>query len=252
MLKAENLSFSYGSFSLEDVSIEVKEGEILSLLGPNGAGKSTLLKLMFGILRPHKGEVLVDGHNVLELPVNERAKKIGFVPQKHHPAFAFRAIDFVLLGAAPEIGLFGAPTRKHRKRAYKLLRMFGLEKYAGRPYTSLSGGQMQLLLIARALMMDPRYLLLDEPINHLDLRNAILVMKKIQQLAKNGVGVVMVLHDPNMAALFSDRVSIMKDGRILQTGTPEEILRCEVLECAYETKFLVVDDPVRVVVPQVV
>ncbi|WP_457753654.1 ATP-binding cassette domain-containing protein [Thermococcus sp.] len=111
MLKVDDISFSYGMFSIRDINFEVNRGEILSLLGPNGAGKSTLLKLIFGRLKPTKGKISIDGVNVFELSQRERARYMGFVPQHHHPAFSFRVIDFVLLGAAPEIGVFGLPLR---------------------------------------------------------------------------------------------------------------------------------------------
>ncbi|WP_457753655.1 ABC transporter ATP-binding protein [Thermococcus sp.] len=134
----------------------------------------------------------------------------------------------------------------------KLLKLFGLEKYQNKPYTSLSGGQMQLLLIARALMTNPRYLLLDEPTSHLDMKNAVIVMNTIRKLSERGVGIVMVLHDPNLATLFSDRIAIMKNGRLIETGTPDKILQHEVLERAYDTSFIIVDSPVRIAVPRTV
>ncbi|AIU70351.1 ABC transporter [Thermococcus eurythermalis] len=249
MLSVENLSFTYGGFGVEEVTISVEKGEVLALIGPNGAGKSTLLKLMFGKLRPLNGRVTVDGKDVHSLSPGGRARLLGYVPQNHVPAFPFKAIDFVLLGAVSELGTFGSPARKHRRRAMELLGLFGLSKFSDRPYTSLSGGQIQMLLIARALMTSPKFLLLDEPTSHLDLRNSVRVLSTVKALSREGVGAVIVMHDPNMAALFADRIAVMKNGRIVHTGEPEEVLREETLEMVYETRFSVIDAGVRLAVP---
>ncbi len=245
-LWAEDVGFSYGDFRIEGVNLGVNPGELVSIIGPNGAGKSTLLRLIYGTLKPSKGRVLVDGRNLHELSPGERAKLLGFVPQSHVPTFPFKALDFVLLGATPELGPFGAPGKKHRRKARELLKTFGLESYAEKPYTSLSGGQMRLLLTARALMTSPKYLLLDEPTSELDLKNALLVLQTVKKLAKEDVGVLLVIHDPNLAYLFSDRLVLMKDGRIIAQGKPDEVfdegllsevygIELRLIECSGET-----------------
>ncbi|WP_297507395.1 ABC transporter ATP-binding protein, partial [Thermococcus sp.] len=116
-LWAEDVGFSYGDFRVDGVSLRVNPGELVSIIGPNGAGKSTLLRLIYGTLRPDKGRVLVDGNDVHSLSAGERAKLLGFVPQSHVPTFPFKVLDFVLLGATPELGTFGAPGKKHRRKA---------------------------------------------------------------------------------------------------------------------------------------
>ncbi|MDV3103895.1 ABC transporter ATP-binding protein [Thermococcus waiotapuensis] len=240
-LLVEGVSYSFGDFEIKDVNLEVKKGEIASIIGPNGAGKSTLLKLIYGLIRPEKGRVLVEGRDVLGLSPGERAKILGFVPQNHVPTFPFKVLDFVLLGATPELGPFGAPGEKHRRKAWELLRTFGLENYAERPYTSLSGGQMRLLLTARALMTSPKYLLLDEPTSELDLKNSVLVLQTVKKLARGGVGVLLVIHDPNLAYLFSDRLVLMKDGKIVTQGKPDEVFDGELLSEVYGIELRLVD-----------
>ncbi|MBP1912081.1 ABC transporter ATP-binding protein [Thermococcus stetteri] len=241
MLRAESLYFSYGDFAVENVNLSLNRGELVAIIGPNGTGKSTLLKLLFGILKPEKGKVEVDGKNISELSPGERAKVIGFVPQNHVPTFPFKALDFVLLGSTPELGPFGAPSKRYKEKAMELLRLFGLEKYSEKPYTSLSGGQIRLLLIARALMTSPKYLLLDEPTSNLDLRNALLVLQTVKKLTKEGVGSLVVLHDPNLAGLFADRVVLMKDGRIIAEGKPEEVIDEKLLSKAYGVELKLIE-----------
>jgi len=240
-LWAEELYYSYGDFGIEGVSLKVSPGELVSIIGPNGAGKSTLLKLIHGTLKPIKGRVLVDGRNVHGLSPGERAKILGFVPQSHVPTFPFKVLDFLLLGATPEFGPFGAPDEKHRKRASELLELFDLGSYAEKPYTSLSGGQTRLLLTARALMTSPSYLLLDEPTSELDLKNALLVLQTVKKLTNEGVGVLLVIHDPNLAYLFADRLVLMKDGKIVAQGKPEEVFDEELLSEVYGVELRLIN-----------
>ena len=240
-LWAEDVGFSYGDFRIEGVSLKVNPGELVALIGPNGAGKSTLLKLIYGTLKPSKGRVLADGNEVHRLSPGERAKLLGFVPQNHVPTFPFKVLDFVLFGATPELGPFGAPGEKHRGKARELLKTFGLDSYAEKPYTSLSGGQIRLLLTARALMTSPRYLLLDEPTSELDLKNALLVLQTVKKLAREGVGILLVIHDPNLAYLFSDRLVLMKNGRVVADGRPDDVFDKELLSEVYGVELRLID-----------
>ncbi len=240
-LWAEDVGFSYGDFRIEGVSLKVSPGEFVALIGPNGAGKSTLLKLIYGTLKPSKGRVLADGNEIHRLSPGERAKLLGFVPQNHVPTFPFKVLDFVLLGSTPELGPFGAPGEEHRRKAQELLKTFGLDPYAEKPYTSLSGGQIRLLLTARALMTSPRYLLLDEPTSELDLKNALLVLQTVKKLAREGVGILLVIHDPNLAYLFSDRLVLMKDGRVVADGRPDDVFDEELLSEVYGVELRLID-----------
>ncbi|NJF24199.1 ABC transporter ATP-binding protein [Thermococcus sp. Bubb.Bath] len=241
MLKAEGLYFSYGDFAIENISLSLKGGELVAIIGPNGAGKSTLLKLIYGMIKPSKGRVLVEGRDIHRLPLGEKAKLLGFVPQSHVPTFPFKVLDFVLLGATPELGPFSAPNERHKKWALKLLKLFDLENQAHKPYTSLSGGQIRLLLTARALMTSPKYLILDEPTSELDLKNALLVLQTVKKLTKGGVGSLVVLHDPNLAGLFADRVVLMKDGRIIAEGNPEKVIDEKLLSEAYGVELKLIE-----------
>ncbi|WP_456422465.1 ABC transporter ATP-binding protein [Thermococcus sp.] len=241
MLKVEELYFSYGDFGIGEINLEVNEGELVVIIGPNGAGKSTLLRAIYGLLKPSKGRVTVNGKDVHSLSPGERARLLGYVPQSHIPTFPFKTRDFVLLGVTPEIGVFGAPGKRHLKRAEELLRLFGLGDYGDRPYTSLSGGQMRLLLLARALMTSPRYLLLDEPTSELDLKNSLLVMQTVKRLTRKGVGVLAVLHDPNLAYPFADRVALMGGGKIIAVGKPDDVLEEELLSEVYGIELKLIE-----------
>jgi len=241
MLKVEGLSYSYGDFGIEEINLEVGRGELVVIIGPNGAGKSTLLKVIYGLLKPLKGRVTVNGKDVHSLSPGERAKLLGYVPQNHVPTFPFKTRDFVLLGVTPELGTFGSPRREHFERAEKLLKLFGLESYGDKPYTSLSGGQMRLLLLARALMTSPEYLLLDEPTSELDLRNSLLVMQTVKRLTRKGVGALAVLHDPNLAYPFADRVALMSGGKIIAVGKPDDVLKEKLLSEVYGIELKIIE-----------
>jgi len=245
-LWVEGVSYSYGDFRIDNINLGVSPEELVAIIGPNGAGKSTLLKLTYGLLKPERGRIEVDGMDVHQLSPGERVKLLGFVPQGHTPTFPFRVLDFVLLGSTPELGPFGAPNEGHRKKAMKLLKLFDMDPYLDKPYTSLSGGQIRLLLTARALMTSPKYLLLDEPTSELDLKNTLLVLQTVKKLSKDGVGVLLVIHDPNLAYLFADKLVLMKGGNIIAQGKPDEVfneellsrvygIELELIECAGET-----------------
>jgi len=250
VLEARSIYFSYGGFSIEDVSIAVERGRLVSIIGPNGAGKSTLLRLMAGLLEPSSGSVTVDGAPLHSLSPRERARLVGYVPPSHTPVFPYRALDFVVSGAAPELGIFDAPTRRHVERARRLLETLGLAEKAEAPYTELSSGQLRLLLVARALMSEPRYLLLDEPTAHLDVKWQVEVLRLVRRLASQGVGVAAVLHDPVQAYYFSDEIVALAGGRVAARGPPGEVVREDVIRRLYGADVRVVDCGWRAIVPR--
>ncbi len=231
-----DLHFSYGAnaFQLTDINLEVDDGEVVTLLGPNGSGKTTLLYCIAGLYRPQKGEILVDGKDLLKLPRKEIAKIIGVVPQEHHPPFPFRALDVVAMGRAAHLGLLGTPRRRDLEIAYQALEAVGASHLAVRIYTQVSGGERQLILIARALAQEPKILLLDEPTAHLDFKNQVRVLSLVKQLVRRReLAAIITLHDPNLASMFSDRIAIMGEGRIVALGSPEEVLVPSILSRVY-------------------
>jgi len=252
MLEVKGLSFSYGNFSVEDVCLEVKEGEILTLLGPNGSGKTTILKTIYGLLRPKKKCVFVDGKDFHSLPLKERAKLAGYVPQSHHPPFPYTVLDVVVMGLASQLGVFESPREEHYEKALEKLRLLGMERFKDRPYTQLSGGQLQLVLIARALVQEPKVLLLDEPTAHLDFKNQVKVLGIVKRLAKEkGISAVITLHDPNLASLYSDKIALVKEGKVRVVGKPNDVLREDVLEEVYGVPVHILEfNDFRLVMPR--
>ncbi|WP_148882899.1 ABC transporter ATP-binding protein [Thermococcus aciditolerans] len=250
MLEVRGLAFSYGDFSIEGVTLEVKEGEVVTLLGPNGSGKTTILKAIYGLLKPKERCVFIDGRDFHELPIRERAKLAGYVPQSHTPPFPYTVLDVVVTGLASQLGPFESPGKEHYEKALEKLGLLGLERFKDKPYTQLSGGQMQLVLIARALVQEPRFLLLDEPTAHLDFKNQVKVLGMVRRLAREGISTIMTLHDPNLTSVYSDRVALVKGGRIAAIGEPKEVIREDVLEEVYGMPVSVLEfNGFRLVIP---
>lgn len=248
----EKLSFTYGhGFGLEDVNLRVRAGEVVTLLGPNGSGKTTLLKCINALLKPRLGCVYVDGKDVLRMKGDELAKLMGYVPQLHNPTFPYTVLDVVLMGRTPHLGTFQQPSKADVQKAEEALKMVGLHHLRGRPYTDISGGERQLVLIARALAQEPRVILLDEPTAHLDFKNQFKVLKVVRSIAKErGVAIIMSLHDPNLAYLFSDTIALMKGGRIVACGRPEDVITEENIKAVYEMDIKIIgNERERLVIP---
>jgi iron complex transport system ATP-binding protein len=227
MLTINNLSFSYGSREvLRSVTLNLAAGELTSILGVNGSGKSTLLKTMAGILRPSAGAIEVDGRDLAAMGRDTVASTIGYMPQKSN-GVAASVFDTVLLGRKPHIVWRASEHDLHIVR--DILIQLELEDYALRSTTELSGGELQKVVIARALAQEPRILLLDEPISHLDVRNQMETMALLHRLARElNLVVVVVIHDLSMAIRFSDRFALLRQGTIHAAGgreviTPENI-----------------------------
>ncbi len=231
-VKVRNLSYTYnGKPVLNDISFELERGEVLAILGPNGSGKTTLLKCLNGILKPH-GSVLISGRSITEMKMRDVAKILGYVPQMHQPAFPYRVIDVVISGRAPHLG-FAPPSRKDYELAEEALRKLGLSNVALKPYTQLSGGELRLVLIARALVQQPKILLLDEPLSHLDLKNKVVVLKTIKSLADEGMTIIFTEHDPNFAFVVAEKALLMSNGRIVKFGKTSEVLTEELISKVY-------------------
>ncbi len=234
MLEIKNLWFGYGrDFVLKGINIELHEG-IGCLLGPNGAGKTTLLKCVCGVLRPAYGEVVLDGRNVLVLSYVDRAKLISYVPQELSLRFPYTVLTVVLMGRTPHIDILIGPREEDEKVVLESLELLGIKHLAHRPFTSLSGGEKRLVLIARALAQESRVLLLDEPTSFLDFRNIHLVLSIVKEtVRRTGRTALMTLHDPNIACMYCDEVFIMKDGRILDSGSPHDVVTENVISRVY-------------------
>ncbi len=217
ILSVDNIEFSYrNKIVLKNIKFKVKRGEVVSILGMNGAGKSTLLKCINRILKPKRGTILVDGFNLNQLDEKGVARNIAYVPQ-NVTGNNIRVFDAVLLGRKPYIKW--DVSNKDLEITGKILKLMHLEEYALRNANELSGGELQKVIIARALVQEPKILLLDEPANNLDLKNQMEVMKIIKDISKTqNIASVVVMHDLNLALRFSDKFIMLKDGMIHSEG----------------------------------
>jgi len=242
LVSVRGVGFSYGGpFRLENVSFAVGKGQVLVLLGPNGCGKTTLLKCINALLSPSQGGIDILGKNIGRLSRAELARLIGFVPQTHSPPFPYTVLDVVLMGRASHMTIFQQPSRSDYSVSEGALDLMGILQMKDRIYTQISGGERQLVLIARAIAQEPKVLLLDEPTAHLDFKNQQVVLRMVKRIAREkGLGVVMSLHDPNHALSFSDKVVLIGNGRVSAVGTPLEVVTPDNIRNVYgiETKML--------------
>jgi iron complex transport system ATP-binding protein len=238
-LEARALRFAYRGRPpiLRGVSLRLEKGTVAAVLGPNGAGKSTLLDLCLGWLKPASGEVVIDGISVLEMSRAERGRRLSLVPQRENVRFDFQVLDYVLLGRAPRLRPLGAPGERDVKVAREALSAVGIRHLAGRSITTLSGGEYQLMLIARSLAQEPAILLLDEPGSHLDPRHQQGILRVLRTLSARGTSVLMTSHNPQSAAAVADTIHLMKAGRIAYAGRPREVLTAAALRAVYGVPF---------------
>lgn len=231
MIEARSISFRYsakGPWIFRNVSVDVRPGEVLAVLGPNARGKTTMLKCLSGLVPPTQGSVGLTGN-------------VGFVPQSHAVVFSFSVLDTVLMGRAHRIKFYGAPTRADRHAAAAALARVGIAHLADRDYVRLSGGERQLVLIARALVSDCDTIVLDEPASALDLRNQARVLTLLRTLADEGMAVVMTTHHPDHALHIAERVVLMVDADDQRVGPTRELLTDKVLSELYELTITTAD-----------
>jgi iron complex transport system ATP-binding protein len=240
MLEVNSLAFSYGNGPVfEDVSFSLKRGEVMCILGSNGAGKSTLIKCIAGILRSSSGSVRILGKDTASLGARGIARRVGYVPQQNEVVFPFTVLDFVVMGRAPHLSMFSSPSAEDMDIARESLALVGLSDLAERPVATLSGGQSQMVLIARALVQKPSLLLLDEPTSHLDFGNQVLVLETVQSLASLGMSIVMNTHMPDHAFLVGSRAAALDRGRLVALGEVETVVTSKMMSSVYGVKVAV-------------
>lgn len=224
----------------KDINFIVEDAGILTILGPNACGKTTLLKSIDGLLKLNRGSISINDKDLTRLSRVEIAKAIGFMPQFHEASFSFSVLDAVLVGRSPHIGLLDAPKKEDIQIAKKAIEILGISYLMDTPYTQISGGEKQLVMLARTLAQQPSLLLLDEPTSHLDFGNQIRFLSTMQKLAADGMPIIMTSHFPDHAFLVSQKVALMKNGELIAVGTPKEIITEENLEEVYKIKVKVI------------
>ena len=242
MLDVSNLAFGFGTRRVgEDVTFDLARGETLAVLGGNGAGKTTLFRTLLGLLPPQRGTVAVGGAALSALAPVERARRLAYVPQQHVPAFGFSVIEAVLMGRAARLSTFARPGAADRSAAHDALARLGISALAARPVTELSGGERQLVLVARALAQEAPVLILDEPTASLDFGNRARVLAEIDRLRGGGLTIVFSTHEPDHALAHADRALLLADGRPLALDVVDRALTAENVERLYRVPVTTVD-----------
>jgi iron complex transport system ATP-binding protein len=252
LFQAANITFGYAERTvLHDLSLDIREGEIVSLLGPNGCGKTTLLKILLGFHRMKGGKVLFGGEDISSLSRKWLARHIAYVPQIHRASFAYRVIDVVLMGRMPHKPFFARFNHRDVELARAAMERLSILHLEERPYTEISGGERQLALIARAMTQGAGTFIFDEPANGLDYGNQIRLLEGLMELRNDGYTFIMSTHFPDHALWVADRVIMMKNGRIIADGKPGETITPENLYTIYgrEIEVHTLAEEFRVCVP---
>ena len=233
-LEVKDLSFSYGKTKiLKNVSFSSSGGEAIAVLGPNGVGKSTFFKCILGFLIPTEGSVEIEGRKVCEIGRKELSSYVAYIPQSSLPVYNHTVLDSVAMGLSAKMGLFSVPGEKELSLAREALERMGISHLASRGVMNISGGERQLMLIARALVQNAEILIMDEPTANLDYGNSYKVMETIRNLKKDGYTILFSTHDPDCAMRYADRVLAFSGGRLIRDGEVNKVLSGDVLSTLY-------------------
>lgn len=245
MINLKQVSFSYGDTPvLHHIDLLVQEGEMVALLGPNGSGKTTLIKLLSGVLRPTAGDIHLDGSVLSRMKRRQVAQRVAVVPQQFSMPFAFTVREVVLLGRTPFLSLFSDEGEQDHRVVQQAIERIGIAALKERFFNELSGGERQKAILAMALAQEPKILLLDEPTAHLDINHQVEILDLVKSLNREqGVTVIGAMHDLNLAALYFDRLLLLKEGRIFADGTPEKLLTVETIEEVFAASVHVTQHP---------
>lgn len=234
ILKIENLHFSYGKKEvLKGINFSVDNNIVVGIIGANGCGKSTLLKNISGYLKPNFGNVFIKDKNIRELSIKNRARYISYVPQEMPFNFEFNSFDIVMMGRIPFLKRFQSETEKDKDIVKNAMEITDTWKFRNLSINSLSGGERQRVYIARALAQEPSILLMDEPVSHLDIKYQIEILSLVKNLSSKGILVIAVLHDINLASQFCNKILIMKDGNIMDYGSPNKVITPKNIKSAF-------------------
>jgi iron complex transport system ATP-binding protein len=244
LLRAENLDFSYNnSFHMEQINLDLARGDFMGIIGPNGSGKSTLLKLLAGYLRARSGRVLLEGKDIVTLSRNQVARKIAVVSQGARNEFEYTVEDIVRLGRLPYLSHWQSEAPGDAEVVKEAMDITGVTQFRRRLFTRLSGGEAQRVLVAQALAQQPGILLLDEPTTHLDMAHQQELFGVLTGLNRQGVTILAVLHDLNMAALYCSSLTALKGGRVFASGSVEAVVTAEKVSHLYGCRVEVTPHP---------
>ena len=243
-LEVRGLKYTYGKYLvLDGVDLPIVDGEVIGILGPNGCGKTTLLKNLNKNLEPTGGCVMLDGESMADLSKKEIAREVAVVPQTNEIRFAFTVRDIVAMGRMPFQGMMGAPSGEDERIVDEAIRKTGLSKHVDRHINTMSGGERQRVIIARAIAQTPKYLLMDEPTLHLDISMQFDALNLVHKLSREtGLTVVIVSHDLGMVARYCDRIVMIHDHKVHCVGTPEEVLTPENMRTVFNVDAELVFD----------
>jgi iron complex transport system ATP-binding protein len=238
MLEIRNANCGYGFKTVvKDISFSLAPGEMLCLLGPNGVGKTTLFKTILGSLKLQSGKILLHGEDVSKWSRRRFARKVGYVPQAHTPPFPFKVLDVVTMGRTAHIGVFSSPSAHDVAIAEEALQNLGISYLRESIYTEISGGERQLVLIARALAQQPDILIMDEPTSNLDFGNQIKVLEHVRKIAnQDRLSVILTTHYPNHALMYASNAVLLGRNNKVTIGPPEEVITEEYLKDAYQVE----------------
>lgn len=242
MLQVENVSVALETAQiLHDIQMNVEANEVIGLIGPNGSGKSTLLRSIYRVLKPRAGFITLDNDDIYTLSPRETARKMAVVRQENHVGFDFVVRDIVMMGRTPHKQRFEPDNRRDYQIVDEALSRVGMDAYADRSFQTLSGGEKQRVLFARALAQEAAFLVLDEPTNHLDIRYQLDIMELVRDL---NITTVAALHDLNLAAAYCDRLYMIKSGQVAASGRPEQVLSPEIIHEVFGVNVRLTEHPV--------
>ena len=237
----ERLSFSYkeGKEVLSETSFSLSNADMTVLLGRNGAGKSTLFKIFLKMLSPKEGRIAIDGKELSSFGSRELSRVFSYIPQSSYMEFPYTVMDTLLMAKASTLSLFSAPKKENEDEAVEILKSFGIGHLVFRIMDNLSGGEKQLVLIARALLQNSAFIILDEPTSNLDYGNQLMVLEKLKELNRNGVGIIYSTHNPELALTYSSKILTLNRGKIATYSSPEKLVEESKLEELYGRKLYI-------------
>lgn len=240
-LNIENLTWGVNEHNIiNDISLYIDDGEYIGIVGPNGSGKSSILRCIYRVNRPRAGNISLDNDDVWKLAAREMARRSAAVIQEASDQFEFKVKEIVMMGRNPHKGMLERDNEEDEVLVNESLDRVGMEGFEERFFSTLSGGEKQRTLIARALVQQAKFLILDEPTNHLDIHYQLEIMELVKNI---GVTSLVVMHDLNLAALYCDRIYVMKNGRMYTNGTPEQVLTSELIKDVYRVNASVTTQP---------